>query len=272
MPVCRPDQMRLPATSVADAEPDHRGYPRPRSSVGADCPRRTCGLVAPFRCIHADPVAQVFGRHRRPSPREELGSPFGVWPVASPVASGHPVARFSAVAAFVAPVARTLDAQRVVSRSVPEPLSHREPRSVFPDPRPKAGLRTRFVTPVCVRSPVRGIPWRTQNPRSRGISKFTELSPELFVHPQETCRRPPFMHNVVPRTSGCSAVIGQLIDKLICELIDEQPTARLNGPRDAHRTLRFRDHHHSVEHVAIPRARSAARRAAFLLPELKVMP
>ncbi len=59
---------------------------------------------------------------------------------------------------------------------------------------------------------------------------------------------------------------------IIDELIDERRSGRLNGRRDAHRTLRFRDHHHSVEHVALPRARSAAHRAAFLLPETKVKP
>ena len=68
----------------------------------------------------------------------------------------------------------------------PIPLSPRERRGL--------GRSPLLTAPVGVRSPERGSVKSLQNPRSRGILKFTGLSPELSCYPQDSFCRPPPAH------------------------------------------------------------------------------
>jgi hypothetical protein len=72
-------------------------------------------------------------------------------------------------------------------------------------PRERCGLgRSPLLTaPVGVRSPERASVKTPENPRSRGIFKFTGLSPKLSRYPQDSSRRPPVAHRSC--TTMCTA-------------------------------------------------------------------
>jgi len=77
----------------------------------------------------------------------------------------------------------------------PESPPPREPEPFSPSLSPKASFGgPGHPVPVGVRSPVRRIPSRTDNPRSRGIFESPGLSPKLFVNPQNSPRRPLLVH------------------------------------------------------------------------------
>ncbi len=83
----------------------------------------------------------------------------------------------------------------------PESPPPREPEPFSPSLSPKASFGgPGHPVPVGVRSPVRRIPSRTDNPRSRGIFESPGLSPNFFFNPQKCSRLPPFMHRDVPRS------------------------------------------------------------------------
>jgi hypothetical protein len=183
-------------------------------------------------------------------PPEQLGCPLGVRPVAlPPVSTGKPAARYvEALAPLLAapgcPVARRLGTRGFSSR--PNPLP---PRGPCPSPLgegPEASVeRLGRSVPVGVRCPVRGIPSRRQNPRSRAISKDTGLSTNKRTNPQNSPARPPLAHSVVPSEP---AVHPQFTVGETGHGLTIGPSARLNGV-DVHRSRRH--HHHFVEHVVV---------------------
>lgn len=79
------------------------------------------------------------------------------------------------------------------------------PCSVSASPRERCGLgRSPLLTaPVGVRSPERASVNTAHNPWSRGIFKFTGLSPKLSRYPQDFFRRPPVAHRSC--TTMCTA-------------------------------------------------------------------
>ena len=208
----------------------------PEAGPCSGCPDQRPGAV------HADPVARAIARWRL---RTEwfLGSSWGA-PVASagaslPVAPGKPVTRCTEAAPpLAAPVARCSSLRSVPLRSPlrlpgarrfgawllapPESPPPREPEPFSPSLGPKASLGgLGHPVPVGVRSPVRRIPSRMNNPRSRGIFESPGLSPNFFVNPQKSSRRPPFMHRDVPRSATARGRIS----------LTERPRSGLNGRR-----------------------------------------
>ena len=179
------------------------------------CPDQRPGAV------HADPVARAIARWRLrtegssgavgvpPWPRPVPRCP---WPPASrrPVASKRcPSARRPGCPVLVAselplrsppPVARVLVASERGFSPRPESPPPREPEPFSASLSPEASFGgLGHLAPVGVRSPVRRIPSRTNNPRSRGIFESPGLSPNFFFNPQKSSRRPPFMHRDVHR-------------------------------------------------------------------------
>lgn len=210
MPVCRPvagcpaplplapppvARKRVPPGSV-------RSVARPPSPSWALVRLPVPWPVAPFTLTRL-PVPTPVAPGPNIDLRSSWGAPSVVRPVASPpVSAGKPAARYvEALAPLLAapgcPVARRRGTRGFSSR--PNPLP---PRGPCPSPLssgPKAPFeRLGRSVPVGVRCPVRGIPSRTQNPRSRALSKDTGLSTNKRTNPQNSPVRPPRAHSVVP--------------------------------------------------------------------------
>ncbi len=96
-------------------------------------------------------------------------------------------------------------------------------------PRERCGLgRSPLLTaPVGVRSPERASVNTPQNPRSRGISKNTGLSPELSGYPQDCCGRPLVAHRSC--TAMCTAPTSETANWP--SLIASCPANGFNGGR-----------------------------------------
>jgi len=189
----------------------------PEAGPCSGCPDQRPGAV------HADPVARALVSMAPPN-RRVLGCSWGA-PVASagaslPVAPGKPAARYlEAVAPLLAaPVARCSSLRSCPSARRPGcPVlvaSERgfSPRPESPPPRglepfsPSLSPKASFgglghPAPVGVRSPVRRIPSRRNNPRSRGIFESPGLSTNFFFNPQKFILRPLFMHRDVHRST-----------------------------------------------------------------------
>ena len=137
----------------------------------------------------------------------------------------------------------------------PESPPPREPEPFSPSLSPKASFGgLGHPAPVGVRSPVRRIPSRRNNPRSRGIFESPGLSPNFFFNPQKCSRRPPFMHRDVPRSTGVSS-----------GFVDGWTVIRLNGRR--WRSSKSPTRSRSLRRArGVPTCSSSRPRAAFLLP------
>ncbi len=212
-------------------------------------------------------------------PQEQLGCPTASAGASLPVAPGKPVTRcLEAAPPLVAPVARCSSLRSVLLNSSPrlpgarrfgawllappESPPPREPEPFSPPLGPKALLGgLGHPVPVGVRSPVRRIPSRMDNPRSRGIFESPGLSPNFFFNPQKCSRRPPFMHRDVPRSTGVSS-----------GFVDGWTVIRLNGRRWRSSMSPTRPPSRSSRSRSLRRARgvptcsSSRPRAAFLLP------
>ena len=175
-------------------------------------------VLAPFTLTRL-PVPSLGGASRPKGPRVQLGCPRGLgrrlaarglrqaggpWPrsVAPPLAA--PVARCSSLRSC--PSARRPGCPVLVASERgfsprPESPPPREPEPFSPSLSPKASLGgLGHPAPVGVRSPVRRIPSRTNNRRSRGIFESPGLSTNFFFNPQKSALLPPFMHRDVPRS------------------------------------------------------------------------
>jgi len=232
---------RLRCPSAPHRLPDDGAAPTP----SAGCPTSVAGVgtpvcrspgpVGPLDAVHAVPVARSIAL--APSDRPPPGA-VGV-PRASadrmmappPVAPGCPSTRYD-------------DAWWLSLR--PEPLRLVDVHRFPSEPARRPTREDSVPVPVCVRSPVRRRLSRLQKTRSRGISESPDLSPELFVHPQEIVVRPPSVHMFVPRNRSDGGRRDRRDRRSAGRSVfDGGSPCRLNGG-DA---LRRRDHRHSVEHV-----------------------
>ncbi len=235
----------LTTTPLPTPHPKVTCHPPPEGdrSPGARRPR-ACPVVSPHRSPAAGCPVPSERSSRPPFPTSpEGGRRPGLTrrPPRSPAtfadSSLPPSSRRS-------PAARSEVAVNTVR--APTPLSLREAVWAGPKPPPHRS--------VGVRSPERASVNTAHNPRSRGIFEFTGLSPELSRYPQDSFRRPPVAHRSC--TTMCTV-------RRHCGAVDcirwpkrVQWGPMTNTPVAAIIII-------SVEHVAPPRVRRAALRAAL---------
>ena len=172
----------------------------PEAGPCSGCPDQRPGAV------HADPVARVLVRWRLRT--EGSSGAVGVppWPRPVPRCPWPPASRWLG-ASKRCPTARRSGCPVLVASERgfsprPESPPPREPEPFSPSLGPKASFGgPGHPVPVGVRSPVRRIPSRTDNPRSRGIFESPGLSTNFFFNPQKFILRPLFMHRDVHRST-----------------------------------------------------------------------
>ena len=165
-------------------------------------------VLAPFTLTRL-PVSSFDGASEPKGPRVQLGCPRGLGrclAARGPRQAGGSWPR-SWCSSARRPGCPVLVASERGFSPRPESPPPREPEPFSPSLSPKASFGgPGHPVPVGVRSPVRRIPSRTDNPRSRGIFESPGLSPNFFFNPQKCSRRPPFMHRDVPRSA--TALVG----------------------------------------------------------------
>jgi len=172
-PAAVPPQRRPPANRPPSLESEPGlSANRPR------CPSTPFTLTRQNRALELAPPAFVL--------RSSWGAPSASARCAVPVVAGEPVTRCTASDFSLRP----------------DSLSSREPNSsLFLDHPEVTVERLGFSTPVGVRCPVREIPSRTRNTRSRVIFESPGLSTKFLDYPQVCTFRPPFVHTFVTELS-----------------------------------------------------------------------
>lgn len=172
-PAAVPPQRRPPANRPPSLESEPGlSANRPR------CPSTPFTLTRQNRALELAPPGFVL--------RSSWGAPSASARCAVPVVAGEPVTRCTASDFSLRP----------------DSLSSREPNSSpFLDHPEVTAERLGFSTPVGVRCPVRELPSRTRNPRSRGIFESPGLSTKFLDYPQVCTFRPPFVHTFVTELS-----------------------------------------------------------------------
>jgi hypothetical protein len=198
--------MRLARKRCATCRPKASGHLPPEGDRSARSSRRTVRRwrVAPhLRTLRQVSVSHVTRRwpwaRSDPTPAR--------FPVTVADSSSLPCSRKS-------PAARSEVAVNTVR--VPTPLS--------PPERCGLGRSPLLTAPACVRSPERASVNTPENSWSRGIFKFTGLSPELSRYPQVSRRRPLVAHRSC--TAMCTAP--RLV---VAPAIASEGRTRFNGAR-----------------------------------------